>query len=244
MHIHPHWEDSHYDGDQWAIDVKRYKLADFEKSDINRIVKQYKEALESITNKPVKSYRAGGWCLQPFSKVHQAFVENGLQLDSTVFGGGHFESEHYFYDFRNIPNKSRWQFEDDLCIEQEGGRFLEIPIGNQKIGPLFFWQLFLWGRLDPKNHKPIGDGYPIPTPGWRKKVLTSTSNNCVSLDGYFAKRLSKAARLQQRAGKEDLVVIGHPKACTWYSLKKLQQFIEKHNKSHKFITFNDVIESL
>ena len=29
LHIHPHWEDSYYDGNNWIFDTKRYKLSDF-----------------------------------------------------------------------------------------------------------------------------------------------------------------------------------------------------------------------
>lgn len=242
LHIHPHWEDCHYDGQQWQIDVSRYKLADFEEKDIQEMMTRYRKQLEQMSGQPVLSYRAGGWCLQPFSKVKQAFLENNIQIDSTVYPNGHFESEHYYYDFRNVPAKKRWRFDDDLCVESVNGQFLEMPIASMKTGPLFFWQLFLWGRLDPKNHKPIGDGYPIPTPGWRKKVLTSSSNNCVSLDGYFATQLKRAVRHHEQLRQgDDLVVIGHPKACTWYSLKVLRKFILKHRDRHRFVTFNDIL---
>jgi hypothetical protein len=242
LHIHPHWEDCVYDGTKWNIDVTRYKLDDFSEEEIRRIVRSYKEKLEEISGQKIQSYRAGGWCLQPFSKVKQAFEENGLVLDSTVFPKGHFESEHYFYDFRNAPEKSRYRFDDDLCVANENGQFWEFPIGHDTIKPLFFWRLFFWGRLDPKNHKPIGDGVPIPTPGWRKKVLSQTTNHCVSLDGYFATRLGKAVR--KRKKETDLVIIGHPKACTWFSLKTLSKFVAKHAPAHNFITFSKVLKDL
>jgi hypothetical protein len=235
LHIHPHWEDCHYDGEKWKINVDRYKLVDFSEEEIAEIVKRYKEKLEELTQKPINSYRAGGWCLQPFSKVKKAFLDNGIKIDSTVYKDGHYESKHYFYDFRNYPNKTRWQFEDKLCEEQEGGSFLQVPISNMTYDPMFFWQLFGWGRLQPKNHKPLGDGYPIATPGQRKKYLTRFTNNPVSLDGYFAKQLGKALKnIEKQNIGNDMVVIGHPKACTRYSLKKLEQFINNSKESHTF----------
>lgn len=239
LHIHPHWEDSFYDGKQWQIKVDRYKLADFSDEEVDRIVREYHGCLSRLTGKKIDSYRAGGWCLQPFSKVRKPFEVLGIRKDSTVFPGGHFESEHYFYDFRNCPDKSRWTFSDDL-VKEQNGPFLELPISSKKTGPLFFWELFGWGRINPKDHKPIGDGYPIPTPGARKKMLTKGMLHSVSLDGYFAKQLPKALRQLERSGKEDMVVIGHPKACTWYSLKQLKKFIERHKDQHQFLTFADV----
>jgi len=166
--------------------------------------------------------------------VKNAFLKAGIKLDSTVFKEGHFDKGGYFYDFRNCPDKFKWRFDDDLCEEKLKGAFLEMPIGNINIHPLFFWRLFGMGRLDPKNHKPIGDGYPIPSPGLRKKYLTQRNNHVVSMDGYFVNLLSKSVKKYKREGAEELVVIGHPKACTEYSLKKLEKFISSNKDKLKF----------
>ena len=34
LHIHPHWEDSYYDGNRWHCRVDRYKLSDFNDQEI------------------------------------------------------------------------------------------------------------------------------------------------------------------------------------------------------------------
>jgi len=235
LHIHPHWEDSSYNGTSWDIDVSRYKLADFEEAQVYRIVKEYHQTLTEITNKPVTTYRAGGWCLQPFSKVHRAFEELGVTIDSTVFRGGFNDNSPYFYDFRKTPEATRWHFNTDLCEENKEGSFLEVPITSQSYSPLFFWQLFGWGRLNPKNHKPMGNGFPVPSGSGKKKLLTQTTHHPVSLDGYFVTGLSRAVRNVAQAGKgEDVVIIGHPKACTYFSLKRLEKFIKKHKADHNF----------
>ena len=93
------------------------------------------------------------------------------------------------------------------------------------------------GRLDPKQHKPLGDGKPIAAPGQRKKILTSYTTNTVSLDGYNAALLEKALRQQQALGAKEMVIIGHPKALTRYGLKALKEFILKNHKKHNFTTF-------
>ena len=33
LHIHPHWEDSYFNGEKWVINVKRYKLSDFSENE-------------------------------------------------------------------------------------------------------------------------------------------------------------------------------------------------------------------
>ena len=235
LHIHPHWEDCVYQGDKWIMNVSRYKLADFETEEAERIVREYKQALEALTQQPVTAYRAGGWCLQPFEPLAKVFQEVGLKVDSTVFKGGYNVQSPYYYDFRNCPDQTRYYFEDDLCEPKEGGSFLELPISGQRLSPLFFWELFGWGRLNPKQHKPIGDGFPVPGGGSKKRLLTSWTSHPVCMDGYFATALNRALRSVERQNQgDDFVVIGHPKACTWYSLKKLEQFIARNKQEHTF----------
>ena len=85
--------------------------------------------------------------------------------------------------------------------------------------------------------KPLGDGVPIAAPGQRKKLLTQFTQNTVSVDGYNAVLLNKA--LQQNVGKNELVIIGHPKSLTRFGLKALDQFIEKNKSNHNFTTFRN-----
>lgn len=238
LHIHPHWEDSYYNGTRWIIDVKRYKLADFSDGQITDIVKRYKKGLEDITGKTTFAFRAGGWCLQPFSRLEKTFKEHGIRLDSSVFRNGYFASEQYSYDFRNAPDKDLYRFEDDVTLEKKNGYFTEVPISPIRNSPLFFWKLFLLGRKDPYMHKPLGDGQAMPAPGYRKKLLTRFTNNPVSVDGYNSQLLQKALNRLQKEKREHMVVIGHPKALSRHSLKKLEEFIKENKDRHEFSTFD------
>jgi len=242
LHIHPHWEDSFFDGYGWNIDVTRYKLRDFESGYASELIKRYKTRLERVTGKKVTSFRAGGWCLQPFNGVKRTFEELNIRVDSTVFEGGFADNEIYYYDFRDVPNKTRWRFDENLTVENNNGPFLELPISAFRYNPLFFWRLFILGRLKPQIHKPLGDGKPVASGDNGKKQLLSKWNVLpVCLDGYFAKKMD-AALIKQEKKKvgEDFVVIGHPKACTNYSLEKLEEFIVKHKDQHNFMTFAEV----
>ncbi|UKN01378.1 hypothetical protein K6119_16755 [Paracrocinitomix mangrovi] len=240
LHIHPHWEDCVHDGKEWIMNTDRYKLSDFSDEDIERIVLEYQAILANHTGKSVTTYRAGGWCLQPFSKIEKSFLKAGIKLDSTVFRGGKNTAGNYYYDFTNIPNKSTWKFSNDLTKEDENGPFSEFPISNYNYSPLFFWRLFILGRLNARNHKPIGDGYPMPSPGMRKKMLSKGMNLSASVDGYFVTKLNKVLKQNQTKGFTEMVVIGHPKAATLYSLKKLERFIDQNKNKHQFITFADL----
>lgn len=237
LHIHPHWEDSYYDGGKWIINVKRYKLSDFNEEEIADIVYRYKKVLTDITNKNVFAFRAGGWCLQPFNKLKKAFIDNKITLDSSVFRKGYFETNEYTYDFRNAPDKDIYRFEDDVVIENKTGFFTELPISPIRNSPLFFWKLFLLGRKDPFMHKPLGDGRAMAAPGYRKKLLTRFTNNPVSVDGYNSHLLNKALHSLQRKKLEHMVVIGHPKALSRYSIEKIEEFVKQNKKEHNFTTY-------
>lgn len=243
LHIHPHWEDCSHNGQAWQMNTGRYKLTDFSDEEIIRIVTEYKTLLQNITQKEVCIYRAGGWCLQPFLRIRPAFEKAGLRLDSSVFPGGKFTAGNYYYDFTQTPAKSTWRFTDDLCTEDLAGKFVEYPISSYRYSAFFFWKLFLNGRLDPRNHKPIGDGYPMPSPGLRKKMLTRGMRLSASSDGYFVTKLNAVLKQNESLGYNELVVLGHPKACTHYALKKLENFISTHKHKHPFRTFSEVLSA-
>lgn len=238
LHIHPHWEDSYYNGEKWIIDIKRYKLIDFSETEIADIVYRYKKALFEITGKLVFAFRAGGWCLQPFTKLKKAFIENQITLDSSVFRNGSFSSEHYSYDFRTAPDKDIYHFDDEPTNETPSGYFTELPISGIRNSPLFFWRLFFLGRKNPKLHKPLGDGRAMPAPGYRKNLLTKFTNNPASIDGYNAHLLGRVLNTLIKKKRGHMVVIGHPKALSPYSIKKLEEFIEKNKEHHNFTTYS------
>lgn len=240
LHIHPHWEDCTHDGTQWKMITDRYKLVDFSDQEIVNIILEYQQILYELTGKPVNSFRAGGWCLQPFERIQPAFEKAGIILDSTVFPNGKFTAGNYYYDFTGSPKKSKWKFSEDLTKEDPDGLFWEYPISNWYYSPLFFWRLFALGRLKPDQHKPMGDGYPMSSPGLRKKMLTKGMNLSASVDGYFVTKLNKVLASNQNKGYNEMVVLGHPKACTQFALKKLEQFIEQNKNKHAFLTFADL----
>lgn len=240
LHIHPHWEKTTFDGNKWVFDHNYYKLVDFSDEEILSIFENYHLKLISITGKPSKSFRAGGWCLQPFERIKPAFELHGIKIDSSVFVGGKAENQVYSYDFTTAPKKDAWRFQSNLCQEDSEGNFLEIPISDYTYSPIFFWKLFILGRLFPKKHKSIGNGKSIQISGGKRKVLTQPSRLPASVEGFFATKMESVIRQNEKKGFEKTVFIGHPKAMTYYSLKKLQQKIKKLKRNHRFVRFSDV----
>jgi hypothetical protein len=242
LHIHPHWERSYYNGEKWIIEVDGcYKLADFDDDELYHIVTFYKDYLEEISRKKVHTFRAGGWCIQPFDRLKDIFKEIGIKFDTSVFTGGHFESPHYNFDFRKAPKKSMYRFENDVCEEVENGSFVEYPIASLNYSPLFYWRLYILGRLFPKRHKMVGDGNFLSQPGRKKSVLTNFTWNHVSTDGYYVTKLNESLINCQNNQMQEMVTIGHPKSCTLFSFEILDKFIVTNYIRHTFCSFEKLV---
>lgn len=239
LHIHPHWEKSYFDGQKWIVKTENaYKISDFNKEESDTIIRKYYWFLADLTGVKPTAFRAGGWCVQPFSLLESTFQELNIHYDSSVFPGGKFESEHYNFDFTSVPRySSTYRFQNDVCVANEQGFFTEIPISSWNFSPLFYWKLYGLGRLFPKQHKMMGDGSFLPQPGRKKSVLTSFTWNHVSSDGYYASLLNKQAHYYFKQGVDRFVIIGHPKGMTLFSLKVLDSFIQKTKRHHSFVNF-------
>lgn len=239
LHIHPHWEKSYYDGEKWVVVTDGcYKLSDFTDAEAEDIVRRYYHVLSELSGNKPTTYRAGGWCIQPFSQIEKVFQELHIKKDSTVFPGGKFESEHYQFDFTKVkPFGNPYRFQVDVTKPEQNGYFLEIPISSWEFSPLFYWKLYGLGRLNPVAHKMIGDGSFLAQPGRKKSVLLNKTWNHVSSDGYYASLLTKQAKTYSDKHVKTFVVIGHPKGMTNYSLKHLEGFISKTNSIYEFVNF-------
>jgi peptidoglycan/xylan/chitin deacetylase (PgdA/CDA1 family) len=239
LHIHPHWEDSYYDGTKWKMDTTRYRIHEFADTQIENIVYKYKKILTDIVGDKVFVFRAGGWCMQPFDKLKNALKKHNIWVDSTVFEGGKNESETHYFDFNNAPKKDIWKFEDDPLVENNNGFFTEIPISSYRVSPLFFWKLAFAKKLGGDKHKAFGDGSAAGGSKWDKiRMLTRYTNSVVSIDGYKASFLQDAFdKFNETKDHENFVIIGHPKAMNRFSLEKLEEFITENKKYHNFTTY-------
>lgn len=238
LHIHPHWEDSHWNGESWNIDTRRYQLHDFGEFEISEIVQRYADALRDITGGDgVSAYRAGGWMIQPFLQIREALRDAGIFIDSTIFAGGSSEGDGHFFDFAGAPSASHWFFDNDPLVINPEGDFLEIPIASYRLSPLFYWRFALAKKFGGAMHKSYGNGRAIPMGRAELlRKLTHWTNSVVSMDGYKTSFLEDAFLRYELEGKSDFVVMGHPKALTRYSIQQLEHFIARR-KASKFVGY-------
>ena len=241
LHVHPHWEDTVFDGKKWVFDTSRYKLSDFTETEVMDIVSRYNTVLESITGKPTTAYRAGGWSAQPFEPIGKALLKNGISVDSTVYAGGRYSSQNQVFDFTGVdPYLTAYRFSTDLTNKDEQGEFYEIPISSYRLSPFFYWKFVANKFRSSIMHRSYGDGNAIPMS--KKQVLRLMlwpSCSVVSIDGFKASFLERAFQKYKKntRGDGNFVMIGHPKAFTAYSLQKLQDFISGTQGQHSYKIF-------
>ena len=241
LHIHPHWENSYYDGSKWVFNTDKYKLSDFNTSEVENIVKKYNDVLIKISNKSPKAFRAGGWSAQPFSHIKNALLDNNVLIDSSVYPKGYYNSKNQEFDFRNVDNyKTKYNFSDDLTQEDVNGLFTEIPISSCEISPFFFWNFAFKKIFKQDKHTSFGDGIAIKMnkKGMIRLMLTY-SYSVVSIDGFKSSLIKRSFNkyINNTKNQGNFVLIGHPKAFTPYSLKKLQYFVKNNVNKHEFKVF-------
>lgn len=241
LHIHPHWERAHYKSGKWKIDtLGAYRLDDFSDEEIDRIVRKYKAALDALVGYKTTVFRAGGWCIQPFERISGLFQDLGIRIDSSVIPGFKYETNHYKIDFSTISRQSPYRFTRNVEEVVENGVFLECPIASTVYSPFFFWKLYLSGRFFTSRHKMIGDGNFVPQPGRKWRSLTRSMIHHVSCDGYFSSLLAFSLAQMEKEGQQTMVIIGHPKGMTEFSIEKLTNFISRERERHKFISFREL----
>ncbi len=240
LHIHPHWQDSYYDGACWRINTRRYTLHDFSPDERMEIVRLCKQELVNIAGDSVFAFRGGGWCIQPFDQIAAALQAEDIWLESTVFHRGKSEDTQRHYDFTTAPDLDYYRFAMDPVCENPTGSFIEVPIGSFRVSPAFFWRLAWVKKFGGKQYRSFGDGSAmVADKSYYVTRLTQYTNSVISVDGLKAVLLDQAYR-QIRRNRERKVmhVMGHPKAITPCSIASLGDFLRKH--SFDFITFQDL----
>lgn len=246
LHIHPHWEDSQYRNNAWDFSGARYRLHQFSKSEVKDIISRYSLGISELAKRQPIAYRAGGWCIQPFGYIGDELYKAGIRIDSTVFAGGLNTSKDHGFDFRSAPsNLTKWQFDLEPDNSTCGGKYWELPIASTKVSPLFYWSFAFAKKLRGKDHQRLGDGSAVPmTKRQMARLLTQCSSSVVSMDGYKSNLLDKAY-LEYKASFGDnceMVIIGHPKSATPYSISKLDEFVCRHKERAQFVTTRDWYE--
>ena len=246
LHFHPQWLYSDFDNTQrkWIVDFEHYKLSDMSDEDVFKYFKQAKRLLDSIISRKTTVFRAGGYSLNSFRNYIKLFRDNGITIDSSVCGKKREKGKFQSYDYSNTPNKSKWQFSKDVCQSDDNGAFEEIPISSIKMMSLIYLTRKKIISMKHPNNIKWGDGKSIDSmeSSYNKlfkkiRELFSCINVRACFDGYMGEFIPIIYDQLYKEGKQEMVIIGHPKGISQESISVLESFIKNTMCNNSYRTF-------
>ena len=227
LHIHPHWVDAKYKGNgTWDFsDFKHYSLLSFSR---DRVVEMFIEGYELLTSiarevcpdYKIIAFRAGGWAVQPFGILKDAFIKTGIHVDSSTMPGVEIKTDYSYCNFLNItkPTSGWYRFSDSVEICKQDGEFIEVPISSVK--PNLISRVFgKISRMFGANYTPLSDGTHIRRNNnpdkWNvpSHEVVCTFSTVSPLEGLFRIAL---------ASGNTFCFIDHPKDVTKQTKRSIQ----------------------
>ena len=251
-HIHPHWSDAIYNEktNQWDLSSTRnYRFGniakDLQKELFNNSVKYLESLIKSCKRSfKIDGFRAGGWCIQPFSDFRTLFIENNILYDFSVLTGFYQFTKAQYFDFSDAPLSNIYRFEDDVCIENNNGQFCEFSISSIKIDPGTAWLNKLWNKVytkltgDHTHNKGQGQApasIDTLTPADKNgKNILKTNYERIAVELLTIVMLKK---YYQYFKKYDYMhVISHPKMITDHNLKTFDKLLRLISENFQIVS--------
>jgi len=243
LHIHPHWEDTRWNGGQWDFSSTRYQLRDFTPDEIANIVARYTAVLNDLCDSTVGVYRAGGFCVTPFEQLRQPLLDNGISVDSSVVPGMRLRDPEKGFSFARAPRTSWWQFDESPLVPTRDGQFLEIAITPVKLPFHHYWGRAIDRVIGRQPAGVIGDGTSKAI-GKREILRRLAGAGRVSeLSIDVAKAGQLLSRRVLRKKLNIWQIMGHPKLLGRSSLEVLRQFIAAKD-IHSFETLSGLAAAI
>ncbi len=225
LHIHPHWMESERAGQNWKLKIEKYRFHQWPTEIRERHFEEACELLRKFDPELI-SFRAGGWCIQPFSDFRKLFEQHRIKIDSSVVTGFRINARYHQFDFTDAPkNATLWTFTENPNSPEENGLFYEVPVSSDKIPPFHQYKMFLLHRLHSRKHIPMGDGSWIKEKFHHYSKYFFPYNHYATTDGYFASRLKKNFPEKKQKGHKCLTTLGHPKSLSEFSFEAMEEFI-------------------
>ncbi|MBK6629002.1 MAG: hypothetical protein IPJ87_02500 [Flavobacteriales bacterium] len=235
-HIHPHWYDARYDEahHEWDLqELGRYRLSALDEPSRVAVFDGSVDLLRRILA-PVApayrvcAYRAGGWCIQPFSDFRPHFLRCGIERDMSVLAGMRRHSNAVDYDFTAPLPGPVYRFSTDVMQLDQNGPFTEVVITSIPSRPRG-----LVGALVDKvlwripYGRQMGDGQGVAfvdVPGPDGSMGT-VDREMVSIELLTVMRYRAYARLIDRT--PFVQFISHPKMITRHNLHMLERLLDR-----------------
>jgi hypothetical protein len=239
-HLHPHWLDAVYEpeNNEWNLENTaryRFHLLDLQEKEtlFSESIRILSGILKEFGHPLLPSgYRAGGWCLQPFSDFSTYFSRFDIRYDFSVLKGATCDSDVRYFDFSTLKDQPDiFRFSEDVLRPETGGCYTEFCISMLR--PMNVFQNHL-ARIIQKIlpvhfKKSYGDGLSAVIQHSKMEDAASAKNR---KEGVMASlELMNAVNLQHHFDylrhRNFLQFIGHPKMVSDYNLKMFEVFLKK-----------------
>jgi len=249
-HIHPHWVDATYDTDlkQWKLsDLSKYRFAAIEdglKTELFdhsiKFIKDIQEKAKVIYK--IDSFRAGGWCIQPFSDFKSLFEKYGIENDFSVLRGFSLDVDKFYYNFETIPDRPIYYFDSEIESESGEGKFKEYAItyintsNFKKIISRIINRIFTFSGV-----KSLGDGVSVEKT--EESIIKDASFNLslkknikemVSIDFLNGIKVNEYKDFLK--SNNYIHFISHPKMLSENSLEHFSDFLSDVTKKYQVET--------
>jgi hypothetical protein len=231
LHVHPHWHATRWTDNGWDFSNTRYSPRQFRRREFVEICSAYANELSSVADTALTTYRAGGFCIQPFERIGEALRGLGIQTDSSVVPGMYLNDQDKSFDFRKVPDTPWWFFDDEPTNSVTSGRFLEVPVTSMRLSPFYYWGRAVDRLLKRQPPSVYGDGLSkgMGSISALRRLLALERRVEMSTDGPKALQLNSASRVGTAYRLHH--VMGHPKLLSKLSLEQLAQYIDRHQIS-------------
>lgn len=248
-HIHPHWLDASYDSatNQWNLgNISKYRFHHVDEATRAELFEFSMSFVQGIQEKaqvfyPIAGYRAGGWCLQPFSDFSPLFKKHGILYDFSVLKNFKNFSPVVYYNYTKVPRKAIYRFNEFIEVEEENGPFKEYSISYIDIGRKVTHRLFS-KYLSVLGIRNLGDGLSVKKTEDQvmKDIDEGLTNDSLGNLEMVSIELLKLTKL--RAYKKLIYYnsythfISHPKMLSSHNLKSFDKLLTHIRKRYRVQT--------
>ena len=138
LHIHSSYFKARYENRHWVQDWSEYNFAGLPFERMDWMVRTGKEFLETLLRPTDPEYRcmafrAANWSVSPSANVVRALVQNGIEIDTSVFKYGRRNGIVTFDYSRAYSPIVPWRAKEfDICSRDDTSRLWELPIYSEK----------------------------------------------------------------------------------------------------------------
>jgi hypothetical protein len=264
LHIHSSYFNANHDKGYWVQDWSEYDFARLKYERMEEMVRQGKQFLETLLQ-PVDSnykctvFRAANWSVSPSQNVIKALLDNGIEIDTSVFKYGRREGRVNFDYSQSFHQLAPWRVdENDMCKQNNAGKLWEFPIYTEKrwIGAFLTLQriyrayLSRVHKFEASSIESNSSESTLPRKSFLERLLNRMTlmhawkadfNQCSGMQLINA--LERAyTNYAQEGTTLPFVLIGHSKLYSnlnEWSLRPFLAHIEKNRERFGFAKFNE-----